>query len=293
MNRLMTDQFAVRSAKLKERLMKARKMTICLDGWSKKGLTVSYLGISACYFDPITSQPCHSFLNLREIQHPHTGDMLAACLTHCFEQWGITEKQVLLIVTDNGSNMVKAIRLVQENSAQKTNGPDVDRNDSEENVVAEEIEQEVGNMGSVPPELDELEGEESEDDEVDEIGEESEEGQLDLPLHVPFRRMPCMAHTLQLVIKLPYAHYDVVLTKIRHLAARIRKSSVAVGKLIAKCGKSVISDCTTRWNSTHHMIKRLLAIKTSINEVLTEIGRYSYCSTTVECIGKYFACFNQ
>ena len=148
MNRLMRDQFAIRSDKLKERLTKARKVTICLDGWSQKGLTVSYLGISACYFDPITSQPCHSFLNLTEIPHPHTGDMLAACLARCFEQWGITEKQVLLIVTDNGSNMVRAVRLIQENNAQKINGSnsDLDGNDSEEDVV--------------PPELDGLEGEE-------------------------------------------------------------------------------------------------------------------------------------
>ena len=279
MNKLMRNQFVLQSAKLKEHLTRARKVTICLDGWAKKSLSVSYLGISACYFDPTTSKPCHSFLNLSEIPHPHTGEMLAACLTRCFEQWGITEKQVLLIVTDNGSNMVKAIRLVQEQEANapKGSGYDVEVDDSEEDVQAQEAGPEVGNMGSLQPELEGFKGPESnsEDDdfdEVDEIGEESDEGQLDLPLHVPFRRMPCMAHTLQLVIKLPYAHYDVLLTKTRHIVARIRKSSVAVGKLIAKCGKSAITDCTTRWNSTHHMIKRLLAIKTSVNEVLTEIG---------------------
>lgn len=275
MNKLMRNQFVLRSAKLKERLTRARKVTICLDGWSKKSLSVSYLGISACYFDPTTSKPCHSFLNLSEIPHPHTGEMLAACLTRCFEQWGITEKQVLLIVTDNGSNMVKAIRLVQqqEANARKGSGSDVEVDDSEEHVEAQEAGPEVAGMGTLQLELEGFEEESnSEDDEVDEIGEESEEGQLDLPLHVPFRRMPCMAHTLQLVIKVPYAHYDILLTKTRHLVARIRKSSVAVAKLIAKCGKSAITDCTTRWNSTHHMIKRLLAIKTSVNEVLTEIG---------------------
>lgn len=281
MNKLMRNQFVLGSAKLKERLTMVRKVTICIDGWSKKGLSVSYLGISACYFDPTAGKPCHSFLNLSEIPHPHTGEMLAACLTRCFEQWGITDNQVLHIVTDNGSNMVKAVRLVQEQEANapKGSGSDVEVDDAEEDVEAQDAGPEVGNMGSLQLELEEFEGEES-NSEDDEIGEESEEGQLDLPLHVPFRRMPCMAHTLQLVIKLPYAHYDVLLTKTRHLVARIRKSSVAVGKLIAKCGKSAITDCTTRWNSTHHMIKRLLAIKTSVNEVLTEIGTLTAVTNT-------------
>ena len=43
-------------------------------------------------------------------------------------------------------------------------------------------------------------------------------------------------------------------------------------KVVEKCGKSVVPDCGTRWNSTFLMLNRLVDIKSGINEVLTELG---------------------
>jgi DNA-directed RNA polymerase subunit N (RpoN/RPB10) len=100
---------------------------------------------------------------------------------------------------------------------------------------------------------------------------------LDLPPDATLRRLPCLAHTLQLIIKPVYKHYDVLLTKTRRLVGRVRKSGVAMEKLINACGKSVISDCTTRWSSTYTMLKRLITIKTTLNEVLTDLGRHYCC----------------
>ena len=51
---------------------------------------------------------------------------------------------------------------------------------------------------------------------------------FDLPDAVPFPRMLCMAHTLQLTIKKAYIHHDGLLIKVRRLVALVRKSSVAV-----------------------------------------------------------------
>src|SRR5688572_5198876 len=86
MNALISEQFLHRSTLLKEKLSKMCKLTVCLDGWSNKGLSSSFLGISACYFNPATGKPCHSFLNLSEIHHPHTGAMLSTCLSRSLEQ---------------------------------------------------------------------------------------------------------------------------------------------------------------------------------------------------------------
>lgn len=247
----MREQFEDRSGKLKLLLGSTRKVTICLDGWSKKGLSSSFLGISACFFNTETHKPVHAFLNLSEIYHPHTGQMLANCLENSLKAWGIPDEKVLLVVSDNGSNMIKAIRIVQ---LEHTKAAEVSNSAGEE--VEEEEEVEEG--------TEDLEGGVG-------LGEEGEE--LILPPSVLFRRMPCLAHTLQLIIKPVYLHYDTLLTKTRKLVSRLRKSSVAIELLVAKCGKSVITDCTTRWNSTHQMVKRLLLIKTSVNEVLNEIGK--------------------
>ena len=68
------------------------------------------------------------------------------------------------------------------------------------------------------------------------------------------------------------SNYQNVLSKARKLVARIRKSSVAVEKLVEKCGKTVISDNTTRWNSTYYMAHRLLLIKGPVIEVLSDMN---------------------
>lgn len=235
-----------------------------MSGWVVKEITVVFLS-----WDLSLLLRCHrhSFLNISNIQHPHTGEMLAECLSQSLEQWGITEKQVLMIVTDNGANMVKAIRLMQEKSAMQDEGAHED----EDNERTGEVENR-GDQDTDEPDIDVDQSDFTEDGETEENMED--ENQFHLSVEIPFRRMPCMAHTLQLIIKLAYAHYNTVLTKTRHLVAKIRKSSIAVEKLINKCGKSVISDCTTRWNSTYQMIKRLLVIRNDINNVLNEMGKY-------------------
>ena len=55
--------------------------------------------------------------------------MLADCLNRSLEQWEITRQQVLLVATDNGANMAKAVGLVQ------------DRHRAEIDLSAEEVEE--------------------------------------------------------------------------------------------------------------------------------------------------------
>jgi len=52
---------------------------------------------------------------------------------------------------------------------------------------------------------------------------------------------------------------------------RVRVSSVATEKLIERCNKTVLADCTTRWNSVYMMISRLVEVKMPLNEVLQQI----------------------
>ena len=89
-----------------------------------------------------------------------------------------------------------------------------------------------------------------------------------LVTELPYRRLGCLAHSLQLShkgsVKRPYS---VIIAKTRGLVGRIRKSSVAMDKVISKCGKGVISDNSTRWNSTYIMAQRLLEVKVPLNEL--------------------------
>lgn len=131
-----------------------------------------------------------------------------------------------MVVTDNGSNMLKAVKTTQ----------------FEDNT------------------------EESDDDEDGDRDEETENIGQTLTLH----RFPCRAHTLQLVIKEVEKNvaYSKVLTKARSIVKKIRTSSVATEMLMEKCGMTVVTECSTRWNSNKYMIERMLKIKDAIGETL-------------------------
>ena len=94
----------------KERLARARKITIGLDIWTKKGLTASFLAICACYFCTEENKAKHILMRLDQIAHPHTAECIKTCIERCTEDWGIPQKKILPVITDNGSNMVAAFK---------------------------------------------------------------------------------------------------------------------------------------------------------------------------------------
>jgi len=251
LNQLLNDRAEAAKEHLQSRIMDARKITVCVDGWTKKNLANSFLGISACFFDSNrnSNKAHHVVLSIAQLPFPHTGITIAECMETCLSEWQISSDKVLIVVSDNGSNMIKAIKILAENADKARS--DNDHDDDYEEVVSDtEMEDELEEVGQDP---------EVSDDEVCE------------PETVHYRRMVCMAHSLQLVIKKAYTHYNTVLTKARFLVGKIRKSGMAVQKLHLKCGKTVFSDNATRWNSTFNMIKRLLALRADVNELLTEL----------------------
>lgn len=174
--------------------------------------------------------------------------------------------------------MLKAVRLLQQNMAavnnmgqQEADSAEGSYHDSESSEVTEEVETETDSDDDSQLSTDK------------ELDEDRETGQsdLDLPLSMPYRHMSCIVHTLQLTVKPACKHYETLLSKTRRLVGKIRKSSVAMEKLVAKCGRSVILDCTTRWNSTHSMIKRLTVVKSAVNEVLCEMGKRQNCELVI------------
>ena len=131
----------------------------------------------------------------------------------------------------------------------------------------------INDAGNV--QQDDSNGQEDDDDIPSECPELTtpDEHEFDYFKDISLRHLPCLAHTLQLVIKPVYKHYSVLLTKTRSLISRVRKSGAIMEKLISACGKSLISDCTTRWSSTYTMVKRLVTIRIAVNDVFTELGK--------------------
>nr|XP_047122573.1 zinc finger BED domain-containing protein 4-like [Hydra vulgaris] len=249
---LLNEEFTVLTRKLRDFISEGRRFTICLDGWTKKGLTASFLGISFCFFHFKSEKPIHALLYLYLVKHPHTGEQIANCFEKCLKYWNISRVKILLVISDNGANMVKGIKL-SRTKAQA--GRD----------ILIELESEVNEEQITDLEDDENMTNSEEWEHVDLI--------VDVIENVAFRRLGCIAHVIQLVVKLAYdGKCHGLFLKVRGLVGKVRKSSVALEKIINKCSKTVISDCSTRWNSTYFMVRRFLEIKTSINEVLGDLN---------------------
>ena len=246
----LKEKFRTSKKYLKQLVKSARKVTICLDGWTKKGLSSSFFGISACFFVPEMGKVVHIVLQLIEIKHPYTGIMLSKALRKCLRRWGIDVTKVRMIITDNDSNIIKAVQLLNEENEASDSEPELE---DEESSTSEDDNEQTEN------EQEQEDGVTAESDEEENSNENEEMPNLentiaDFEASTEFVRLPCLAHTLQLVVKKCYAsHYDTVLTKARYLVGRFRKSAPAIQALIQATGKTLISDHNTRWNSTYYM----------------------------------------
>lgn len=149
-----------------------------------------------------------------------------------------------MIVSDNGSNMIKALWLLNDRQLHE---------DYECAVVGEEPspdddgKQNAENDADCENEL--FEATVATEDEVDDCDTDAypepdiEQIELvDLQNNVPYQRLMCIAHTLQLVIRKAYSHYDNLLIKVCWLTGKVEKSSIAVGKL-----KKKTDFCSSIW----------------------------------------------
>lgn len=199
---------------MKNDLTAARQVVIGMDGWSKKDLTASFLAISASFFSPSSHCPRHVLLNLHQVSHPHTGEMLAEKLMKTLSEWNIEHTKVLMVVTDNGSNMVKAVesckikRQLEAFTTHVVEGNN-DSNDEEETESDSDTDDDEKN-----------------DEDMDSNEEEVEEGMWEA---ITLHRLPCMAHTLQLVLKEidKIQSYNNLISKARCIVKSVRVSSVA------------------------------------------------------------------
>ncbi|KAK9962587.1 hypothetical protein ABG768_007944 [Culter alburnus] len=100
--------------KIKQNLATAHRITIGLDIWTKKGLTASFLGVSACYFNP------------KEMVHPHTADSISTLVEESMEKWGIPREKVLTTI----SNMVASFHTHAEVATTSEEDSEAERDDA-------------------------------------------------------------------------------------------------------------------------------------------------------------------
>ncbi|XP_037545811.1 E3 SUMO-protein ligase ZBED1-like [Nematolebias whitei] len=134
-NNLVDKIYDGEKQKFKERLATAHKITIGLDIWTKKGLTASFLAISACFFCTVENKAQHILLRLDQLPHPHTAECIKTHVDQCTEDWGIPQHKILTVITDNGSNMIAAFKANEPDELSSSEDESIDVSDTEDPEV--------------------------------------------------------------------------------------------------------------------------------------------------------------
>lgn len=225
-NTLLALRYSELKAAILKDLSACRRIVVTTDCWSKKGLTGSYLAISASFFNPSSHKPVHVLLNLDTIEHPHTGLMLAEKLRQSFKQWQIPLSKILAVVTDNGSNMVKAVRCIKQYESEYETDDHTSGIENEERMPNElHVD---ASQSSDEPESDEEQNEEESPESAASTRDHDDDDVI-LPENITLHRLPCLAHTLQLVLKSidKTGSFRNVLCKARQLVKMFKVSSVS------------------------------------------------------------------
>ena len=263
-------------------LQGARKINFCADIWTKKGFTSSYLGVTAHFFSPTDGHIRHATLAVRHLPHPHTGLLyiykphactcyftsVGECICNLtmqiIQEWGITSEKVQFIVTDNGSNMVKAFKDIVLKESDRSGGVHMETDD-------EETEVEFGEESQEEEEGQEEEGQvedETMEEEFDKKEKESNEACEQLQL----TRLACFSHMLQLVVSKfnKDKSAKALLSNTYKVVNSINKSSKMTEALVSTAGKKLVSSCKTRWTSAYLVVSRLLEVKDELKQVLLD-----------------------
>ncbi|XP_031330371.1 uncharacterized protein LOC116161229 [Photinus pyralis] len=192
-------------------------------------------------------------LAVKELTERHTGDYISNIILELCNSFEIKPSQIYTITTDNGSNMIKAIK-----SLATSNGDleivEMDEDEAQDLEIDDEAQESL--LNSFP------------DDDILNLTnllqpQEGDPFPSHLNYHVFITGMRCAAHTLQLAVEGALSKDKSVaalILKARHIIKKLRTQTYLY--MIKKQNlKKPVIDCVTRWGSTMKMLESLLDLK--------------------------------
>lgn len=85
-------------------------MTITADIWTNIVNTTSYLGMTVHFLNTSKLSLENVTIGILELADSHTSQHISEWFEKLLKDWGISKEQVLTVVTDNGSNILNAVK---------------------------------------------------------------------------------------------------------------------------------------------------------------------------------------
>lgn len=234
---ILADKHSAVSAKLSDAL----DVALTVDIWTDRRQH-AFIGMTAHMFSCLSGKPSSLLVTFKSFKGSHTGESISQIVTEALAEYSIQDK-VHYIVTDNASNMRKAIDFVF------SPGP---RGDIESWLLSGADAEDILSVtdGIV-------------DDES--LYEDLPPDDMDSVCIIAGERIPCFAHSLQLTVRdglQKSAVSRTAVAKCAKIANQVHQSAQFKEHFEEAFGKtrSVPSSNETRWNSVFRQISCIVSL---------------------------------
>lgn len=234
----VTTKSTKESFSLLNELRNAKTCNIVLDIWSQSSNSNSYLGIVAQYFDSHLKRVVNNAIAMLKIDQPHTAETIAIAFEKFLFDSKIDKSKILRVITDQGSNMIKAIKDVELTVKTQTDDDQI-----LEDVATDTISEDESSDEDLAPEIDYSEA----------------YGKFTLS------HTSCAVHIFNSSLK---KIFDSKNSKVKEIKKNVLKFVASHTRSVKKTEqfksysvKKLVKFGETRWNSFYYVIKRLSAIK--------------------------------
>ena len=284
LSKSIDTQFEKFQYELKEEVKKVDYCCTTADVWSNTKR--SFMGMTLHTIDPNTLKRKSYPIACERFYGRHTFDKVAEIIVNIHNQYDLSTSKVTKVITDNGSNLVKAFKLFGVKSLTVMDGGQ-----------CEEIFEDSDN-----------EDEEGDDIELISIPEEDTNGTFvtwnqDIIYELPSREK-CFAHTMSLICTTDIKKVNTFPFQYRRIAG---PTGTAMGKVVALWnktnrprsseiivegfGRSIERPCPTRWNSEYDCLVSLLSFSfDQINKVLDDLQLLKLSKDEFDFLSEYKKC---
>ena len=246
--------------KLQAVCVRSTHVSLTLDIWTDRRMR-SYLGVT---MHTVIDDQFQSFLlSFERLQSKHSHDKLAFEFDRIVQLYGL-EKKLVRLITDNASNNQAAFDGLLLPGFEEYFDEALDESREQEN--------------SDPSDDDGESNESSGTSKLEKIVAEDSLWQAPLPplLEQESLRLPCFAHSLQLVVNDGIRASTVAASALRKVALLVKFAykSVLFAERLEKVQVSIPKAVQTRWNSQFHTVKKVIRIPSFVlNPILTELKK--------------------
>ncbi|RDD43330.1 hypothetical protein TrispH2_004461 [Trichoplax sp. H2] len=230
----------------------AKKVHFSINTRVKRGMASHYLIIIAHFFSWLDRRCHQAVLAVKSYPNSCSAASFRDVIESVFEDWGINQEKIGVLLTDSNRSISKAIGENGKNSKMREMADSAERYRGKE---MDDLQLRIDTLGH------------DEDNRTDDL-------RLDLMANGHGKHLNCFADTLQLaILKFTTDQFvQQLLEQVYDLVKRVNRSSKAADQLFSPINKKLAENCPTRWISTYYLIQHLLEIKTPFNLVLENLG---------------------